>query len=47
MPAVIFSGKPFYVNAWRALRAGRLNMEVPIVLAILLALMTSLWETML
>ena len=45
LPAVAFSGAPFFVNAWTALRAGRLNMDVPISLAILLALGTSLWET--
>ncbi|MEY8802517.1 heavy metal translocating P-type ATPase [Leisingera sp. XS_AS12] len=44
-PAVIFSAQPFFVNAWSALRVGRLNMDVPIVLALVLALVTSLWET--
>ena len=46
IPAVIFAGRPFYVSAWAALRVGRLNMDVPITLAILLALVTSLYETM-
>ncbi len=46
LPAIVFTGKPFYVNAWSALRAGRLNMDVPITLAILLAVGTSLYETM-
>lgn len=45
MPAIAFSAQPFFVNAWSALRVRRLNMDVPIVLAILLALVTSLWET--
>ena len=45
LPAIAFSAKPFFVNAWSALRVGRLNMDVPIVLAIVLALVTSLWET--
>ncbi|MCD9148130.1 heavy metal translocating P-type ATPase [Pseudophaeobacter flagellatus] len=44
-PAVIFAGQPFFKNAWSALRVGRLNMDVPIVLALVLALLTSLWET--
>src|SRR6056297_1645561 len=37
IPAVVFSGRPFYVSAWGALRGGRLNMDVPITLAIVLA----------
>ncbi len=45
IPAIAFSAQPFFRNAWAALSAGRLNMDVPIVLAILLALVTSLWET--
>ncbi len=45
LPAIAFSAQPFFANAWSALRVRRLNMDVPIVLAILLALMTSLWET--
>ena len=47
LPTIAFSGQPFFRNAFAALSARRLNMDVPIVLAILLALMTSLWETML
>ncbi len=45
LPAIAFSAQPFFANAWSALRVRRLNMDVPIVLAILLALITSLWET--
>ncbi len=44
-PAIAFAAQPFFKNAWSALRVRRLNMDVPIVLAILLALITSLWET--
>src|SRR6056297_1086992 len=47
LPAIAFSGVPFFRNAWAALSNGRLNMDVPIVLAIVLAIVTSLWETML
>lgn len=47
IPAVIFSGRPFYVSALGALRARRLNMDVPITLAIVLAVGTSLYETIL
>ncbi len=46
IPAVIFCGRPFYASAWGALRGGRLNMDVPITLAIVLAVGTSLYETM-
>ena len=45
LPAVAFCGQPFFAGAWRALSARRLSMDVPIALAILLALGTSLWET--
>ena len=45
IPAVIFCGRPFYVSAFWALRGRRLNMDVPITLAIVLALGTSLFET--
>ena len=45
LPAIAFSAQPFFRNAWSALSVGRLNMDVPIVLAIVLALVTSLWET--
>ena len=45
LPAIAFSAQPFFRNAWTALSVGRLNMDVPISLAILLAVVTSLWET--
>lgn len=45
LPALAFSAQPFFRNAWAALRAKRLNMDVPITLAIVLAVVTSLWET--
>jgi len=45
VPAVIYAGRPFYRSAWRALAARRLNMDVPISLAVLLALVMSLFET--
>ncbi|NIZ11602.1 heavy metal translocating P-type ATPase [Pseudooceanicola sp. HF7] len=47
LPAIGFCAQPFFRNAFSALKVGRLNMDVPISLAILLALVTSLWETML
>jgi len=45
LPTVAFSGVPFFKNAWTALRVGRLNMDVPISLALILASGVSLMET--
>ena len=47
LPAIAFAAQPFFKNAWNAIKARRLNMDVPIVLAILLALVSSLCETIL
>ncbi|AXI45236.1 copper-translocating P-type ATPase [Sulfitobacter sp. SK012] len=46
LPVVAFSGQPFFQNAWSALRVRRLNMDVPISLAIFLAAGMSLFETL-
>lgn len=46
VPVVIYSGQVFFRSAFGALRAGRLNMDVPISLAVLLALGMSIFETM-
>ncbi|MEO0915847.1 MAG: heavy metal translocating P-type ATPase, partial [Pseudomonadota bacterium] len=46
VPVVGFSGQPFFRSAWSALRAGRLNMDVPISLAILLATSMSVYESL-
>ncbi len=46
LPAVIFSARPFFEHAAQALRAGRLNMDVPIALAIALAAGMSLYEAL-
>lgn len=45
LPAIAFSAQPFFRHAWTALAARRLNMDVPISLAILLAAAMSLYET--
>ncbi|MGK9051045.1 cation-translocating P-type ATPase [Xaviernesmea oryzae] len=45
-PALIYGGRFFYQSAWKALRGGRTNMDVPIALAITLSYAASLWETM-
>lgn len=46
LPIVAFSAQPFFKSAWSALRVRRLNMDVPISLAILLAAGMSVYETM-
>lgn len=46
VPAVLFAARPFFDHAWSALRARRLNMDVPISLAILLAAGMSLFEAL-
>ncbi len=45
-PAVIYAAQPFFQAAWQVLRVGRLNMEVPISLAIGLATLMSLYEAL-
>lgn len=45
VPAVAIGGKPFFASAVKALFAKRLNMDVPISLAVLLALGMGLYET--
>jgi P-type Cu2+ transporter len=45
LPAVSYAGQPFFQSALRALRARRLNMDVPISLGVLLALGMSVAET--
>ncbi len=45
LPAAAFAGQPFFRSAIRAIRAGTLNMDVPISLGILLALSMSVVET--
>lgn len=46
LPVMLYSAQPFFHNALGALRVGRLNMDVPISLAILLAGAMSLFETL-
>ncbi|WBU65195.1 heavy metal translocating P-type ATPase [Paracoccus aerodenitrificans] len=46
LPTVIFAGQPFFVSAWSSLKGGRLGMDVPISLALILATAISLFETL-
>ncbi|WP_084421364.1 heavy metal translocating P-type ATPase [Henriciella litoralis] len=45
LPAALFAGRPFFRSAWSVLRRGHANMDVPISLAVLLALGVSISET--
>ena len=46
VPTVAFAGRPFFDSAIKSLTAGRLNMDVPISLAVLLALGMSIFESL-
>ena len=46
VPAVAFSGQPFFRSALRGLSVRKLNMDVPISLAVLLALGMSVFESL-
>jgi Cu2+-exporting ATPase len=45
LPTVAYAGRPFYRSAANALRHGRVNMDVPISLGVILASAMSLFET--
>ncbi|MDP1667981.1 heavy metal translocating P-type ATPase [Phaeovulum sp.] len=45
LPTVVFAGQPFFSSAWASLKGGRLGMDVPISLAIILASSISVYET--
>src|SRR6266581_2265715 len=45
LPAAAYAGQPFFRSAYRALRAGGVNMDVPITIGVILALGMSVAET--
>lgn len=45
LPTIAYAGRPFFYSAWAALKGSRTNMDVPISLAVVLAALMSLYET--
>ena len=46
VPAILYSGRVFFVSAWGALKHGRTNMDVPISIGVMLATGLSLYESL-
>ncbi len=44
-PALIYSGRIFFLSAWNAVRHGHTNMDVPISIGVILAFGLSLYDT--
>lgn len=45
VPAIAYAGQPFFRSAWRAVRQGHTNMDVPISIGVIIATCLSLYET--
>ncbi len=45
IPAVAYSGRPFFSSAWSVLKHGKTNMDVPISLGVIGAVLVSIWQT--
>ncbi|HET7203771.1 MAG TPA: heavy metal translocating P-type ATPase [Steroidobacteraceae bacterium] len=46
VPVAVYSGWPFYVGAWHALRGRTVSMDVPVTLGILSAFIASVWHAL-
>jgi Cu2+-exporting ATPase len=46
VPVVAYSAQPFFLGAWRDLRAGRAGMDVPVALGVAVAFAASIWATL-
>jgi len=44
IPAALYAGRPFFSSAWNALKNRSVNMDIPITLAVILALSISVYE---
>ncbi|QZH76327.1 MAG: cadmium-translocating P-type ATPase [Erythrobacter sp.] len=44
LPAIAFAGRPFFTSAWRAVKRGTTNMDVPISIGVIVASGLSLYE---
>jgi Cu2+-exporting ATPase len=45
LPALVYSGRIFFLSAWSALKRGHTNMDVPISIGVILAFGLSLYDT--
>ena len=45
VPAVAYAGRPFFTSAWKVLRHGKTNMDVPISIGVIVATGLSMYET--
>lgn len=46
VPAIAYAGRPFFASAWKVLRHGKTNMDVPISIGVTIATGLSLYETL-
>ncbi|PWE54628.1 cadmium-translocating P-type ATPase [Metarhizobium album] len=46
LPAVLYSGSIYYTSAWKALSHGKVNMDVPVSIGVLLSFGLSLYDTL-